>query len=411
MIGYKIRLELNNKQRTLAAKHAGVARYAYNWGIQVCQDAFANKQKMPSAIDLHKKFVAEEKSKHDWLYETSKCSPQQALRNLYEAYRKFHKKQKKSGYKDFKTITVKGEKKIVLKHLPKFKKKGVYDKFYLEANIETHENYIKIPIFGWLKCSEYLPEIKIKNVVISRHSKHWFISFKEDHENISNEKNKIVGVDLGIRNLATLSDGTKFPTLRPYKKHKRKLAILQRKLSKQKKGGENYKRTNNKISDLHYSISCLRKDAIHKVTTYLAKNHSEVVIEDLNVKGMTKNHRLASAILDGGFSEFRRQLTYKCKWNGCLLTVVDRYFPSSKMCSRCKHINHSLKLSDKVFICPHCGLVIDRDENAAKNLENQAVSETVKSCGVANQSTPSGKDATVKHEVNNSSEPQMFRNV
>ena len=220
MKSIKIRLELNNKQTTLANKHAGVARYAYNWGKSVCDNAIQNKEKRPTAIDLHKKFVAEEKQTKDWLYDVSKCSPQQALRNLDEAYKR--------------TFKVKGTK------YPRYKKKGQHDSFYLEGNIITDGNKIKVPIFGWLKCSEILPECQIKNVVISKKASHWFIAFKIPFEpQIYPQNNGIIGVDLGIKTLATLSDGKTFENIKPYKKNKRKLKLLQRKLSKKQKGSNN----------------------------------------------------------------------------------------------------------------------------------------------------------------------------
>jgi putative transposase len=405
MKSLKVRLELNNKQKTLANRHAGVARYAYNWAVQTCQKAFSNKEKQLSSIDLHKKFVAEEKTKNAWLYEVSKCTPQQTFRNLSTAYDKFHKLQKKSGYKNVKTITVKGEKKTVLLGLPRFKKRGIHDSFYLEGSIRTEKNKIKVPKFGWLKCSEQLPDCEIKNVVISRTADEWFIAFKIPFEHTKHNKNKIIGVDLGIKTLATLSDEKIFDAVKPYKKNKRKLAILQRIVSKKVIGSNNYKKAQMKVAKLHQKIACIRKDSTHKLTTYLAKNHSQIVIEDLNVSGMSKNHKLASAILDGGFFEFRRQLEYKCEWYGSKLTIIDRFYPSSKTCSHCGFIKKDLKLSDRVFKCPACGFEIDRDLNAAINLRKKAVSFTPSTCGVPNQPDASVSGGAVNQEANNILEP------
>ncbi len=171
------------------------------------------------------------------------------------------------------------------------------------------------------------------------------------------------------------------------KKLKRKLRIAQRKVSKKfvkgaKKQSNNYQKQKRKVANIHYKIACIRKDATHKLTTYLAKNHSEIVIEDLNVKGMSKNHKLASAILDGGFYEFKRQLEYKTSWYGSKMTVVDRFYPSSKTCSGCQNIKQDLTLKDRVFKCSNCNNELDRDLNAAINLRQKAVSYTVSSaCG------------------------------
>ncbi|TAG06709.1 MAG: transposase [Cytophagia bacterium] len=361
MKSLKIRLELNNKQKTLALKHAGVARHAYNWGLDVCNKAFENKEKRPTGIDLHKKLVAEVKSKYDWYYEVSKCAPQQALRDLDTGFQRFFKKVSK---------------------YPKFKKKGRKDSFYLEGNIEVKKNRIKLPHFGWIKLSEKIKDVKnIKNVSISRQADFWFVSFKMEHQTqkIRFKKHSFVGVDLGIKTLATLSNGMTFENRRPYKIYKRKLKIEQRKLSKKfqkgkKEQSKNYYKQQKIVAKLHYKIACIREDALHKLTSYLSKNHEKIAIEDLNVKGMSKNHKLSSAILDGGFYEFRRQLTYKCEWYGSKLVVVNRFFASSKICSNCGHKKENLTLKDRVYHCEKCGLRIDRDLNASVNLAKQVVS-------------------------------------
>ena len=378
LLGFKTRVELNNKQRTLAMQHAGVARHAYNWGVAHCAKAYEETKKIPSAIDLHKLLVRDVKSVNPWYYEVSKCAPQQALRNLSNSYNNFHTKQKKNGYK----LLRKTKHGNVLEGLPKFKKKGqCEDKFYLEGKILIDGNKIKVPYFGWLKCNEVLPICDVKNVTISRVADDWFISYKRPLKIEDTVKNKcIVGVDLGIKTLATLSDGVVYPSIKPYKKQKRKLRILQRKQSKKHKKGvkeqsNNYKKASLKVAKLHQKISCIRNDYTHKLTTYLAKNHGEIVIEDLHVRGMSKNHQLASAILDGGFFEFRRQLEYKTKMHGADLTVVNRSYPSSKTCSCCGKKKKDLKLSDRIFKC-ECGYEADRDLNAAINLVKMAVSYT-----------------------------------
>ena len=229
---------------------------------------------------------------------------------------------------------------------------GVRDSFYLDGGIRTEGGKIKLPKFGWVKMSEQVGDYSLKNVVVSRHAVHWFVSFKTDEipQKIADIAQKpTIGVDLGIKTLATLSDGEVFENKRPYKKYKRKLKIAQRKVSKKyikgvKQQSKNYQKAKARVAKLHYKISNIRKDATHKLTSYLSKNHAEIVIEDLNVKGMSKNHKLASAILDGGFYEFKRQLDYKCQWYGSTLTVVDRFYPSSKTCSNCQNVKDKLDL-------------------------------------------------------------------
>ena len=226
--------------------------------------------------------------------------------------------------------------------------------------------------------------------MISRTAEEWFVSFKIPHQPETTPKTGgIVGVDLGIKTLATLSNGIIFKAIKPYKQHKRKLKLLQRRISKKFKKDQpqanNYKKAKQKVAKLHQRISNLRKDYTHKLTSYLAKNHSEIVIEDLNVKGMSKNHRLASAILDGGFFEFSRQLEYKSAWYGSTITKVSRFYPSSKTCSQCAYKKETLKLSERMFHCEQCGCSIDRDLNASLNLKSMAVSSTVTACGEVNQ--------------------------
>lgn len=355
MKSLKIRLDLNNKQTTLCRKHAGAARHAYNWAVAECQKAFDQKQKIPSAIDLHKRLVAEVKSQNGWYYGVSKCPPQQALRNLQAAYQAFHRIQKLSGYKKTKTIRRAGKVVVVLEGLPQFKKKGNHDGFYLEPggrarSIHADGSRIKLPHFGWVRLSEAIPDgLSIKNVSITRTADHCgsppgFVSFKADHSPEKTHKTgEVVGVDLGIKTLETLSTGAIFQAVKPYKRHKSKLKLAQRRVSKKYKRGakpqsKNYQKAQQKVARIHARIAHIRADALHKLTTHLVKNHryagaGRIVIEDLGIRGMSKNHKLASAILDGGFFEFRRQLTYKAEWYGSEVIVADRFFASSKTCS------------------------------------------------------------------------------
>jgi putative transposase len=389
MKSIKVRLELNNEKRSLAAQHAGTARYAYNWGLEKSQKAYQTTAKRPTAVDLHKDWVIYKNTEATWAQSVSKCAPQEAFRHLNQAYQRAFK----------------------MEHvrLPKFKKKGEKDRFYLEGSIHLKGNRIKLPRLGWVKCSERLPHgVVVKNVTVSRQAEHWFVSFKIPHSKAipKPDNQPIIGVDLGIKTLATLSDGQTVTHPRPYRHQKRKLRLAQRQASKKyvkgksaKNQSQNYKKAQAKVAKIHYKIACIRKETLHQVTTRLAKNHREVVIEDLNVKGMSRNHRLASAILDGGFSEFRRQLTYKCDWYGSKLTVVYRFYPSSKTCSGCKKVKKELSLNERTYYCEHCGLEIERDLNAALNLRSRAVSYTASACGVLKPPNDLLVGNTVKQEA------------
>lgn len=367
MKSVKVHLELNNQQTTLARKHAGTARFAYNWGLKQSQERLENKEKRPSAIDLHKLWVKEVKSQYKWTYEVSKCAPQQAFRNLDEAFKRVFKV-KKSGF-------------------PKLKKKGIKDSFYLEGAIRIEGNKIKLPKFSWIKCSETLPNCEVKNVVISRHAEHWFVSFKIEHTpTLTPKVREKIGVDVGIKTLATMSDGDEAPAVRAYRKYQRKLKWVQRQISKKfvkgaKKQSNNYYKAKRKVAKIHYKIACVRRDALHKLTGKLAKNHGEIIIEDLNIKRMSQNHKIASAILDGGFYEFRRQMEYKAIWYGAKVTIANRFYPSSKMCSSCGNIKENLSLAERIYKCEVCGLEINRDLNAAINLENYEINSPVSYAG------------------------------
>ena len=380
LLGFKTELHPTKVQKTLLAKHAGVARHAYNWGLWLTKNILAHnsnnpgsKLKFPSAIDLHKLLVAMVKPKNYWYYEVSKTAPQYALRYLSVAWKRCFSK-------------VSGQ--------PKFKKKGRDDTFTLDGSISVGFERIKLPRIGWVKTYEILPDnVFPKSVTISRKADRWFISFKiETQPQVTEKLVDVVGVDLGVKSLATLSTGEVFEGAKSYKKLEAKLSRLQYLNRHKVVYSSNWKKAQLKIAQLHNRIANIRKDTLHKLTTYLAKNHSQIVIEDLNVSGMMSNHKLAKAVADMGFYEFRRQLEYKCELYGAELIIVDRWFPSSKTCSRCGQVKESLLLSERVFNCEHCNFSCDRDLNAALNLA-MAGSSSVSACGLVSADT-----ARVKQE-------------
>jgi len=358
LLGFKTELKVNNTQRILLAKHAGVARHAWNWGLGLTKQILDNnrripedKIKFPSAIDLHKYLVALVKPEYPWYYEVSKCAPQYALRHLRRAWLDCFSKSKKP---------------------PRFKKKGKADSFTLDGSIIVENNQIKVPRIDWLKTYERLPsQVKPKSVTISKRANKWFISWKIniDITKIAPENNPI-SIDLGLLRFATLSTGESIHSPRPYKQLEKKLAKLQWRNRHQVVGSANWKKTQQKIAKLHYRISCIRSDFIHKLTTGLAKNHSQIVIEDLNISGLMKNGKLSKAIADSGFYEFRRQLTYKTELYGSQLIVALPFFASSKLCPKCGHKKDKLPLNIRVYQCDNCDWVADRDYTAAINLLN-----------------------------------------
>jgi putative transposase len=224
-----------------------------------------------------------------------------------------------------------------------------------------------------LKEHSYLPVegVHILGATVSERAGHWFVSVQvemEIHDPIASYR-PVVGVDLGILALATFSDGTRIENPHALKKDLRKIKRLQRVVSRRQKGSANREKAVRQLARTHLRVANVRKNALHQVTSQLAKTKSAVVLEDLNVSGMVQNHTLAQAILDVGFSEFRRQMIYKGQWYGCQVILADRFYPSSKRCSQCGHIQATLELGTRVYICEHCGLMIDRDLNAAINLQ------------------------------------------
>ncbi|NES64846.1 MAG: IS200/IS605 family element transposase accessory protein TnpB [Okeania sp. SIO2D1] len=352
MQSIKTKLKVNNYQKTILAKHAGVARHAYNWGLATCITEYESNKKRLSAITLHKRLVREVKSENPWYYEVSKCAPQEALRDLERAF------------KNFLTIPKFG--------FPVFKKKGKKDSFYLEGSIKIlRGNYIKLPRIGIVKTYEILPSVPVKNVRISKRAGEWYISFKYDEckPKPLSKKRAIIGVDVGINALATCSDRTTYANVKAYKQAKKRLTRYQRRVQKKEPGSKNRAKAVKKLAKTHKKVADIRADALHKLTTWLAKNHSTIVIEDLNVSGMLKNHKLASAIADCGFYEFKRQLIYKCEWYESQLVIADRFYPSSQICSHCGH-QQKMPLHERTYNCANCGFQADRDFNAAVNLEN-----------------------------------------
>ena len=360
LLGFKTELKVNNTQKILLAKHAGVARHAWNWGLGLTKQILDNNRKIPddkikfpTAIDLHKWLVALVKPEYPWYYEVSKCAPQYALRHLRRAWDDCFSKSKKP---------------------PRFKKKGKSDSFTVDGSITVEPKRIKVPRIGWLKTHERLPtDIKPKSITISKRADKWFISWKiEIHSSQIAPSDKPVGTDLGLLRFATLSTGEEVHSPRPYKQLEKKLAKLQWRNRHKVIGSANWKKTQTKIAKLYYRISCIRSDFIHKLTTHLAKNHSHCVIEDLCVSGLIKNRKLSKAISDSGWGEFRRQLEYKTTLYGSELVVADRFFASSKLCPKCGQKKDKLPLNVRVYKCDNdsCDWIADRDYTAAVNLLN-----------------------------------------
>jgi len=362
---FKTELDLNNKQKTACVRHAGAARFAYNWGLVRKQEAFEKGEKVSSAIDLHRELNALKKTELSWMYEVSKCAPQEALRDLDKAFANFFRrvKEKKSG-------------KNVKVGFPRFKsRKHGLGSFRLTGAIHVFEKAIQLPRLGQLRLKErgYLPRggVHILNATVSERAGRWFVSLQVEMEipDPVMEEKPVAGVDLGINRMAQVSDGTYFDNPRALKNALAQLKRLQRVVSRRQKGSANRQKAVRQLAMAHARVANIRKNALHQATTYLTTTKSAIVLEDLTVSGMMQNHHLAQVIADVGMSEFRRQLAYKGQWFGCEVLLADRFFPSSKRCSRCGTVKNRLGLGQRIYHCENCELVIDRDLNAAINLE------------------------------------------
>src|SRR5450759_5418460 len=360
--GYKTELDLNNEQKTACLKHAGATRFAYNWGLSRSKEAYRATGKRPTAIDLHRELNSLKQTDYPWMYEVSKCAPQEALRDLDTAYKNFYRRAalKKQG---------KFKGKI---GFPTFKKrsKGI-GSFRLTGAIKVFEGSVQLPRIGRVRLHErgYIPtDAKILSATVSEHAGRWFVSVQLEEEqeqpactlvppaNAASQLAPLrqaeqktattaIGVDRVINTLATCSDGMIFENPRALKHAQKKLRRLERQKSRRKKGSKNRTKTRQAIAKVHARIANIRKDATHKLTSHLVKHHAFIAIEDLHVSGMLKNHKLAQAVSDSNFGEIRRQFEYKAEWYGVHLVTVNRFYPSSKTCSGCGWVNEDQTLA------------------------------------------------------------------
>lgn len=360
ILSHKIQLNPNNKQANYFAQASGCARLAYNWGLNEWKKQYEIGEK-PNIFALRRQFNEIKKREFPFVLNVSKCAPQQALIDLGQSFTNFFhsiKQGRKPGF-------------------PRFKRKGIHDSFYLDnLNFAVNGKKIRIPKLGWVRMTEKLRFAgKIMSATVSKTAGKWFVSIPvkvpDGPECSDNQVYSAVGVDLGIKHLATLSDGTVFENPKSTRKYENKIRRLSKSLSRKVKGSSNWKKAKAKLAKAYYKIVCTRKDVLHKLTHFLVSNYSHICIEDLNVKGMIKNHCLAKAVLDCGFGEFRRQLSYKALH----VQIIDRFFPSSKMCSHCGQI-HDMPLSKRTMKCD-CGLVLDRDLNAAKNILTEGIRQVL----------------------------------
>ncbi|MFX0052345.1 MAG: RNA-guided endonuclease InsQ/TnpB family protein [Candidatus Hermodarchaeota archaeon] len=369
--GYKYELRVNNKERTQLTKCAGIARFAWNWGLAARKQLYQNHKEMAcytDAMKQHKELNRLKQTDFPWMYEVSKCIPQEALRDLDRAYQNF-----------FVNLQQRKSKKTTRKiGLPRFKKKGrCKDSFRLTGVIRFFPEIkqVQLPRLGKLRLKEkpnLAASAQILSATVSRIADRWYVVLTVNEEQPNPEQNEgpLIALDKGLSVFTTLSSGITIPRPKFLLSQTRKLCRLSKAHSRKKNGSKNKRKSALRLARFYRRITNQRYNFLHQASTYLAKNHSVIVTEDLYVKGLMQNKNQSKFWADLSHGTFQRFLTYKAPLYGSRVIVIDRWFPSSKLCSNCFYYHREITQANRVFHCPLCGLVLNRDLNAALNIAN-----------------------------------------
>jgi putative transposase len=365
------------EQQTLLAKHFGAKRFVYNYFLNERKSLYLKNKTTLNYYDNAKSLTALKQTECEWMKEINSQSLQAALRDLDVAYNKFFRKEAR---------------------FPRFKSKRDKQSFRVPQFVKYESGWLTIPKFKQpVKVKEDRPLTgKILFATLSRKpSGKYFVSITVETEHTSYvPTNKEVGVDLGIKDLAICSDGTKHPNIKTTYKHQKKLTYEQRQLSKKIKGSNSRWRQRVKVARVHEKISNIRHNHLHQISSQIVRENQTICCESLAVVNMMKDSHRAKSIADASWGELLRQLQYKSEWNGRTFVQIDRFFPSSKTCNKCKFIKDDLTLDEREWTCPVCGSELDRDLNAAENILEQGLKIYNSGSGTESESKEKREEAS-----------------